>query len=92
MREHRPLSLAAAFETPITSDQQGGFSQPSRQALDTYTGNLNRLTGNRNRRFHGHTVISPEEKHTGLGTAHDSFDQLIDAAVDAAVPAAQDQP
>ncbi|WP_221359247.1 type I-E CRISPR-associated protein Cas7/Cse4/CasC [Streptomyces beigongshangae] len=91
VRAHRPLSLAAAFETPVTGDRHGGFSHPSRQALNAYAENLNRLTGSRNRRFHGHTVINPEEKHTGLGTAHNSFDQLIDAAVDAAVPTAQDQ-
>ncbi|WP_413809657.1 type I-E CRISPR-associated protein Cas7/Cse4/CasC [Streptomyces sp. OE57] len=87
VREHRPLSLAAAFETPVASDIQGGFSRPSRTALDAYTRNINRLTGERNRPFHGHTVIDPEEKFTGLGQAHASYHQLIEAAVDAALPA-----
>ncbi|MFJ4713565.1 type I-E CRISPR-associated protein Cas7/Cse4/CasC [Streptomyces sp. NPDC088785] len=91
VREHRPLSLAAAFETPVTGDRQGGFSRPSRTVLATYADNLNRLTGNRNRRFHGHTVIDPQEQHASLGAAHDSYDELIDAAVEAAVPGAGDQ-
>ncbi|WP_335937023.1 type I-E CRISPR-associated protein Cas7/Cse4/CasC [Streptomyces sp. PTD5-9] len=86
VRKHRPLSLAAAFETPVTGDRQGGFSQPSRKALDVYAGNINRLTGPSTHRFHGHTTIAPEEKYTGIGDAHDSYAQLIDTAVAAAVP------
>ncbi|MFE2381360.1 type I-E CRISPR-associated protein Cas7/Cse4/CasC [Streptomyces misionensis] len=85
VREHRPLSLAAAFETPVTADRQGGFSKPSRTALDAYARNINRLTGDRHRPFHGHTVIDPEEKFSGLGAAHDSYHQLVEAAVDAAL-------
>ncbi|MGQ4514262.1 type I-E CRISPR-associated protein Cas7/Cse4/CasC [Streptomyces sp. DW26H14] len=85
VRRHRPLSLAAAFETPVTADQHGGFSQPSRSALATYASAINRLTGPRHRVFHGHATIAPDEQLAGLGTAHDSFDELIDAAVDAAV-------
>ncbi|NED81539.1 type I-E CRISPR-associated protein Cas7/Cse4/CasC [Streptomyces sp. SID11233] len=88
VREHRPLSLAAAFETPVTADRKGGFSKPSRQTLDTYTVNINRLTGDRNRPFHGHTVIDPEEKHLGLGPAHESYHELVEAAVEAAISAA----
>ncbi|MET7318504.1 type I-E CRISPR-associated protein Cas7/Cse4/CasC [Streptomyces thermoviolaceus] len=91
VREHRPLSLAAAFETPVTSEPDGGFSQPSRKALADYAANINRLTGDRNRRFHGHTVIDRNEKYASLGTACDSFDQLIDAAVEAALPTTEDQ-
>ncbi|MDX3180483.1 type I-E CRISPR-associated protein Cas7/Cse4/CasC [Streptomyces sp. ME02-7008A-1] len=88
VREHRPLSLAAAFETPVTADRQGGFSKPSRLALDTYTVNINRLTGDRHRPFHGHTVIDPQETPKGLGTAHESYHQLVEAAVEAAISAA----
>lgn len=90
VREHRPLSLAAAFETPVRSDREGGFSLPSRKALDAYADNLHRLTGARHRRFHGHAVIDRNEQYKGLGTAHDSFDELVSAAVDAAFPAAED--
>ncbi|MER6694786.1 type I-E CRISPR-associated protein Cas7/Cse4/CasC [Streptomyces minutiscleroticus] len=91
VREHRPLSLAAAFETPVTADTAGGYSQPSRTALATYAQAINRLTGERHRRFHGHATIAPDEQYTALGTAHDSYDQLIDAAVDAALPQPGDQ-
>ncbi|MGW9027912.1 type I-E CRISPR-associated protein Cas7/Cse4/CasC [Streptomyces sp. NPDC055722] len=91
VREHRPLSLAAAFETPIAADERGGFSKPSRTALATYAESINRLTGNRNRRFHGHATIAPDEQHTGLGSPHDSYDQLIEAAVEAALPQPGDQ-
>ncbi|MFD5475389.1 type I-E CRISPR-associated protein Cas7/Cse4/CasC [Streptomyces sp. NPDC127105] len=91
VREHRPLSLAAAFETPVTADPLGGFSQKSRQALATYTHNINRLTGDRSRTFHGHATIDPDEHLTGLGDAHDSYAQLIEAATQAALPQAGEQ-
>ncbi|MFG2950488.1 type I-E CRISPR-associated protein Cas7/Cse4/CasC [Streptomyces adustus] len=86
VREHRPLSLAAAFETPATADTQGGFSKNSRTQLATYAQSINRLTGDRSRRFHGHATIAPDEHLAGLGTEIDSYDQLIEAALDAALP------
>ncbi|WP_280119029.1 type I-E CRISPR-associated protein Cas7/Cse4/CasC [Streptomyces albofaciens] len=87
VREHRPISLAAAFETPVTADGRGGFSPASRTALASYATQINRLTGQRRRRFHGHTTIAPDEQLAGIGDAHDSFDQLTQAAVDSALPA-----
>ncbi|QDY80354.1 type I-E CRISPR-associated protein Cas7/Cse4/CasC [Streptomyces qinzhouensis] len=86
VRKHRPISLAAAFETPVTA-HNGGFSQPSRTALAKYTENINRLTGNRGRDFHGHAAINPDEQLAGLGESHTSYDTLISTAVDAAFPA-----
>jgi CRISPR system Cascade subunit CasC len=91
VREHRPLSLAAAFETPVSADPQGGFSRKSRAALASYAGEINRLTGNRSRRFHGHATIDPGEQLSGLGDAHDSYDQLIEAAVETALPQSGEQ-
>ncbi|MDQ0962029.1 CRISPR system Cascade subunit CasC [Streptomyces sp. B4I13] len=91
VREHRPLSLAAAFETPVTADVRGGFSTSSRQALASYALEINRLTGNRSRRFHGHATIAPDEHLTGLGEACDSYDELIDAALEAALPQSGEQ-
>jgi len=85
VRTQRPISLAAAFETPVTADRSGGFSGPSRTALATYARNINRLTAGRNRPFHGHAGVF-EEAQDGLGTMHDSYPGLIDAAVDAALP------
>ncbi|WP_369201608.1 type I-E CRISPR-associated protein Cas7/Cse4/CasC [Streptomyces sp. PU-14G] len=89
VRKRRPLSLAAAFETPVTADDAGGFSGPSRRALNAYAGAINRLTGSRNRPFHGHATvtIAPLEH---LGENKDSFDDLIEAAAKAALPDAGD--
>ncbi|MEU5518733.1 type I-E CRISPR-associated protein Cas7/Cse4/CasC [Streptomyces griseoaurantiacus] len=91
VREHRPLSFAAAFETPVAADQRGGFSPASRKALASYAGAINRLTGDRSRRFHGHATIDPNEQLAGLGGAHDSYDELIEAAVETALPQSGDQ-
>lgn len=91
VRAQRPLSLAAAFEAPVTADATGGYARPSRAALAGYAGNINRLTGDRHRPFHGHATIAPDEPTSGLGTAHDSFDALIEAAVEAALPETGEQ-
>ncbi|MFK0016223.1 type I-E CRISPR-associated protein Cas7/Cse4/CasC [Streptomyces sp. NPDC091027] len=85
VRSHRPMSLAAAFETPVTADRAGGFSRPSRMALADYAGHLHRLTGNRRRIFHGHAGVD-REPHDNMGHAHGSYDELLSAAVDAALP------
>ncbi|MGW4496461.1 type I-E CRISPR-associated protein Cas7/Cse4/CasC [Streptomyces sp. NPDC004376] len=86
VRAHRPISLAAAFETPVAPDDRGGFSRNSRAALAEYATQINRLTGHRNRRFHGHTTIDPNERLTGVGDALDSYDDLVEAAVETALP------
>ncbi|MFG3200385.1 type I-E CRISPR-associated protein Cas7/Cse4/CasC, partial [Streptomyces sp. NPDC048208] len=86
VRAHRPISLAAAFETPVAPDERGGFSRTSRAALAEYATQINRLTGHRNRRFHGHTTIDPAERLTGVGDALDSYDELVEAAVEGALP------
>ncbi|MEV8391802.1 MULTISPECIES: type I-E CRISPR-associated protein Cas7/Cse4/CasC [unclassified Streptomyces] len=85
VRTQRPLSLAAAFEAPVPADSAGSFSRPSRQALATYALNINRLTGDRDRRFHGHANIAREQLE-GLGETHESFPGLVHAAVEAALP------
>ncbi|MFF5488787.1 type I-E CRISPR-associated protein Cas7/Cse4/CasC [Streptomyces virginiae] len=85
VRTHRPLSMAAAFETPVTANRGGGFSGPSRDALAEYAGQVHRLTGDRNRPFHGHAGVNAEP-YENLGDAHQSYDGLIAAAVDAALP------
>ncbi|MEV0641658.1 type I-E CRISPR-associated protein Cas7/Cse4/CasC [Streptomyces sp. NPDC050619] len=91
VRAQRPLSLAAAFETPV-KDSDGGFAPASRSALAAYAHHLNRLTGNRHRPFHGHaTVDDGTTDLTALGAAHDSFYDLIDTALEAALPVAGTQ-
>lgn len=83
VRRRRPLSLAAAFETPVTADEAGGFSVPSRQALAAYARDVHRLTGDRHCPFHGHAAVG-KATFDDLGETHPSFDGLIEAAVEAA--------
>ncbi|MGD3109457.1 type I-E CRISPR-associated protein Cas7/Cse4/CasC [Streptomyces sp. YGL11-2] len=91
VRTQRPLSLAAAFETPV-KHSDGGFARASRAALAAYAHDLNRLTGNRHRPFHGHAALADDTVDlTPLGPAYDSFYDLIDAAVDAALPTTGEQ-
>ncbi|GAA2656855.1 type I-E CRISPR-associated protein Cas7/Cse4/CasC [Streptomyces vastus] len=90
VRTQRPISMAAAFETPVTADRAGGFSGPSRQALAAYAQDINRLTGNRNRPFHGHAGITSTSLE-GIGKTYESFPDLIEAAVDVALPESGDE-
>lgn len=90
VRSKRPLSMAAAFETPVAADHAGGFSGPSRQALAAYAQDINRLTGNRNRPFHGHAGITSTSLE-GIGKTYESFPDLIEAAVDVALPESGDE-
>lgn len=90
VRNQRPISMAAAFETPVAADYSGGFSGPSRTALAAYAQIINRLTGDRNRPFHGHAGVFSDAQD-GLGVLHDSFPGLIGAAIDAALPECEQQ-
>ncbi|MEV0370560.1 type I-E CRISPR-associated protein Cas7/Cse4/CasC [Streptomyces sp. NPDC050636] len=91
VRTQRPLSLAAAFETPVKHSDDG-FARASRAALAAHAHDLNRLTGNRHRSFHGHAALADNTVDLApLGPAHDSFYDLIDAAVDAALPVSGEQ-
>ncbi|MFJ8477673.1 type I-E CRISPR-associated protein Cas7/Cse4/CasC [Kitasatospora sp. NPDC094011] len=83
VRSDRPVSYAAAFEQPVASHHNGGYSAASRTALARYATEVDKLLGGRG------TVItawaSLEDKDlNGLGTRVDSFPQLIDTAIDAA--------
>ncbi|MER6145877.1 type I-E CRISPR-associated protein Cas7/Cse4/CasC [Streptomyces sparsogenes] len=89
VRARRPVSFAAAFETPVTADRNGGYSTPSRQALATYAQQVQRLTADRGLTFHGHAGID-ESPLGGLGDRYTSFPSLIDAAV-AALPDTQEE-
>ncbi|MEU9413616.1 type I-E CRISPR-associated protein Cas7/Cse4/CasC [Streptomyces sp. NPDC048281] len=92
VRTQRPLSLAAAFETPVTAGQDGGFARASRTALADYATSLNRLMGNRHRLFHGHAAVTDDTLDlAALGEGHTSFYDLIDAAAEAAFPASGEQ-
>lgn len=94
VRERRPVSFAAAFETPVRADQDGGFSAPTRTAMDAYARDITRLIGTRRLRKHGHTTVSGragagQEGYAHLGRRHDSFESLMDMAVNAAFGASE---
>ncbi|WP_128381290.1 type I-E CRISPR-associated protein Cas7/Cse4/CasC [Streptomyces cavernae] len=91
VRAQRPLSLAAAFETPVR-DTDGGFASASRAALADYAASINRLTGDRHRPFHGHASVTDDAVDLApLGRSHESFYDLIDAALDASLPSDGEQ-
>ncbi|MFD9099343.1 type I-E CRISPR-associated protein Cas7/Cse4/CasC [Streptomyces collinus] len=90
VRTRRPLSLAAAFETPV-SDIADGFASASRAALADYAASINRLTADRHRAFHGHAcVIDNTVDLTPLGRSYDSFYELMDAALNAVLPTGEE--
>lgn len=89
VRERRPVSFAAAFETPVRADRDGGFSGPSRTAMNDYAHDITRLIGTRRLRTHGHTTVSgraggEQEEYTRLGKRYKSYEALIDMAVSSA--------
>ncbi|MGW8882197.1 type I-E CRISPR-associated protein Cas7/Cse4/CasC [Streptomyces mirabilis] len=81
VRSDRPLSYAAAFESPVTASGQGGFAGASRTALSEYAETANRLLGTSSILHSGWAGIDTKDLN-GLGTRHTSFDTLIDAALD----------
>ncbi|MDG4768626.1 type I-E CRISPR-associated protein Cas7/Cse4/CasC [Solwaraspora sp. WMMD406] len=81
VRADRPVSLAAAFETPVRASWDSGYADASRQRLADYANRIHRLLGERGRIFHGHATID-DKGLEHLGDACPSFDSLITAAVD----------
>ncbi|MCO1575836.1 type I-E CRISPR-associated protein Cas7/Cse4/CasC [Crossiella sp. SN42] len=89
VRADRPVSLAAAFEKPVSpASGTGGFGAPSRQGLATYATQVNTLLGTQTLPFAGHAALQ-QETLDGLGQRHASFGQLIGAALAAAAPEAR---
>ncbi|MCX5115179.1 type I-E CRISPR-associated protein Cas7/Cse4/CasC [Streptomyces sp. NBC_00378] len=86
VRADRPLSYAAAFESPITASGQGGFAATSRTALFEYAEAANRLLGTSGILTSGWAGIDTKGPD-GLGTHHASFDTLIDATLASALTA-----
>ncbi|MFI1308613.1 type I-E CRISPR-associated protein Cas7/Cse4/CasC [Streptomyces albidoflavus] len=82
VRDRRPVSLAPAFHHPVKADRSGGHLSPSRTALSTYAGTLNRLLGTRRLIASGYTTTTDTDLDH-LGTRHPSFETLITAAVQA---------
>ncbi|MFJ8608088.1 type I-E CRISPR-associated protein Cas7/Cse4/CasC [Streptomyces sp. NPDC093675] len=83
VRDRRPVSYAAAFEQPVRHAHGGGHTLPAVQALSQYAGALNRLLGTRRRIAHGYATFQ-DTPIDHLGTAHASFDDLVDALTRAA--------
>ncbi|MFD9592081.1 type I-E CRISPR-associated protein Cas7/Cse4/CasC [Kitasatospora sp. NPDC059973] len=83
VRSDRPLSYAAAFEQPVRSHTDGGYSAPSRTALARYALAANRLLGGRGSLYSGWASLEDKDLE-GLGERAESFPALIDAALDAA--------
>ncbi|MCB5180672.1 type I-E CRISPR-associated protein Cas7/Cse4/CasC [Streptomyces antimicrobicus] len=84
VRSDRPLSYAAAFEQPVAAAAEGGFAAPSRQALADYARAVNTMLGTRHIVSAGWTSLETKTLQ-GLGTRHDAFDDLLAAALHAAL-------
>ncbi|WAE64273.1 type I-E CRISPR-associated protein Cas7/Cse4/CasC [Streptomyces cavourensis] len=84
VRTDRPLSYAAAFESPVTAAGQGGYAAPSRATLSGYAEVANRLLGTSGILKAGWAGVDAKGLE-GLGTRHTSFDTLIDTALTSAL-------
>ncbi|MFF2508678.1 type I-E CRISPR-associated protein Cas7/Cse4/CasC [Streptomyces sp. NPDC058067] len=88
VREDRPVSYASAFEKPVRASREGGLTEPSITELDTYATAAEKLLGNTGVRFSAYASLAAKDL-TGLGSRLDSFDELIQGAADAALPAGE---
>ncbi|CAL9427380.1 CRISPR system Cascade subunit CasC [Streptomyces sp. enrichment culture] len=82
VRSDRPLSFAAAFETPVRFAQGGGHSAASRDQLVEYARTATTLMG-KDRVLAAHWAGTGRDVE-GLGARVDSFDALVEAGVEAA--------
>lgn len=80
VRSDRPISLAAAFEQPVTMSAEGGYAGKSRTQLDRYAGNINRLIGTQGQQFHAHATVD-DKNLEHLGSLVDSYNDLVKAAL-----------
>ncbi|MFG3370565.1 type I-E CRISPR-associated protein Cas7/Cse4/CasC [Streptomyces sp. NPDC048156] len=83
VRDDRPLSYAAAFEKPVRAHAQGGFAETSRAQLADYAQAANTLLGTTGILTAGWASLETKDL-TGLGERHDSFDDMITTALNAA--------
>ncbi|WP_299536810.1 type I-E CRISPR-associated protein Cas7/Cse4/CasC [uncultured Streptomyces sp.] len=84
VRTDRPLSYAAAFESPVSAAGQGGFAGRARTTLAEYAEVANGLLGTGAILTAGWAGVD-EKDLDGLGTRHAGFDALIDAALTSAL-------
>ncbi|MFJ9646520.1 type I-E CRISPR-associated protein Cas7/Cse4/CasC [Streptomyces sp. NPDC101206] len=84
VRSDRPLSYAAAFEQPVSAALEGGYGAPSREALAGYARAANTMLGTEHIITAGWASLETKTLK-GLGERHDAFDDLLTAALDAAL-------
>ncbi|RFU85193.1 type I-E CRISPR-associated protein Cas7/Cse4/CasC [Streptomyces triticagri] len=82
VRSDRPLSFAAAFETPVRPAQGGGHAAASRSQLVEYAQTATTLMGN-DRILAAHWAGTGPDIE-GLGDRINSFDALVNTGVEAA--------
>ncbi|RFS81371.1 type I-E CRISPR-associated protein Cas7/Cse4/CasC [Actinomadura spongiicola] len=87
VRSDRPISLAPAFESPVRAESDG-WAAPSFRRLADHSTKIRRLWGTSEIVFDGYAGVE-DKPLTGLGTAVDSYPELITSAVGAAFPEAQ---
>ncbi|KGI79644.1 hypothetical protein IL38_22080 [Actinopolyspora erythraea] len=71
-----PLSLAGAFEKPVTAERDGGYAETSRVRLNTYTDRLYRFLGTDELLWHGHAGLN-DSPLNALGERDESLHDLI---------------
>lgn len=85
VRRSRPVSYAAAFESPVRARGQG-YTAPAIEQLAHYASTIDRLIGTTRRLGHGHTTAAGTALEP-LGTHHAGFTDLAAACAKAATPA-----
>lgn len=82
VRSDRPVSLAAAFESPVAAESSGGYTQPSAQRLSDHAAAIETAYGDRGKVGTWHLNVHSEQ-FDGLGERCDSLEALIEATVGA---------
>lgn len=83
VRADRPLSFAAAFETPVRATRDGGHGAVSRTALTEYADTVTKLMG-RDRILAARWAGTYVDELEAFGTRMDSYDALVESALDVA--------
>ena len=87
VREDRPYSYAAAFETPVPQGENGGYLDGSLTALAEHADAVARFLGrSHSPRYHGYASLRSKDL-TALGTHEDGIDELVSTALAHALPA-----
>jgi CRISPR system Cascade subunit CasC len=87
VRSDRPVSLARAFEKPISvARREYGYDAPSQQGLADYAVNLGAFLGDAGVVTAGYARVDPGDLK-GLGDHRPSLPDLVDATMSAAFPA-----